>query len=62
MSEDPLTTVTRWTDSGAECRIVELTEEVAVVELRTCHGEFVERLESSDRALLRHLRESAETG
>ena len=46
--EDPITTITRWTDSGATYRVVQLTDELAIVELRTCHGEPAGRLESND--------------
>lgn len=55
-SEDPVTTLERWCDHGAEYRVLVLTDEQAVVELRTCHGEPVERLESSDPELLAYLR------
>lgn len=63
LPESAVTTLRRWTDSGATYRVVQLTDELAVVELQTCHGEPVERLESSDPALLDHLRrEEAEAG
>jgi hypothetical protein len=56
MPESPVTTLERWTDRGAAYRVVQLTDELAIVELQTCHGEPVERLESSDPVLLEHLR------
>ena len=41
---------------GAQWRIVDLFGESAVVDLCTCTGELVERLESDDPALIRYLR------
>jgi hypothetical protein len=46
----------RWLDYGAQYRILELSGERAVLELLTCHGEPVDRLESRDERLLRYLR------
>jgi hypothetical protein len=46
----------RWVLFGAQLRIVELTEERAVVELCACTGEPVERLESDDPGLIGYLR------
>lgn len=45
----------RWTDHGANWRVLALGAHHAVVELRTCSGEPVDRLESDDPALLRYL-------
>ena len=56
MNEDPVSTLERWTDSGASYRVVHLSEEAAIVDLCTCHGEPMERLESSDRRLIEYLR------
>jgi hypothetical protein len=57
MPEPPIETLRRWEDSGATWKLYELTEEHAVVDLCTCTGEPVERLESDDDELLRYLRE-----
>jgi hypothetical protein len=58
--EDPVAVLERWTDSGAVYRVLELTDEHAVVQMCTCHGEPVDRLESEDRRLIEYLRASAE--
>ena len=54
---DPVEVLRRWEDHGAVWRVVSLSDERAVVDLCTCHGEPVERLESTDAALLRFLAE-----
>jgi hypothetical protein len=46
----------RWVLFGAQWRIVDLSGESAVVDLCTCTGELVERLQSDDPALIRYLR------
>jgi hypothetical protein len=46
----------RWVLFGAQWRIVDLSDESAVVDLCTCTGELVERLESDDPPLIRYLR------
>jgi hypothetical protein len=53
MPDDPVDVLRRWEDSGAVWRIVVLTDHRAVVDLCTCTGEPVDRLESADPALLR---------
>jgi hypothetical protein len=53
--ESPVLTLERWEAHGATWRIQLLTERLAIVELRTCHGEPVDTLRSSDPALLRYL-------
>jgi hypothetical protein len=55
MADDPVEVLRRWEDSGAVWRLVVLGDDRAVVDLCTCHGEPVDRLESSDPALLRFL-------
>jgi hypothetical protein len=57
MGERPLTVeeLERWELSGAGWRVVHLSEEHAVVDLRACTGELVERRESDDPALIRYL-------
>ena len=57
--EDPIAVLERWTDNGAVYRVLELTDERAVVEMCTCYGEPVDRLESEDRRLIDYLRASA---
>jgi hypothetical protein len=54
--DDPVTVLERWCDHGAHYRILHLSDAEAIVELRTCFGEPVERLESSDPRLLEYLR------
>jgi hypothetical protein len=46
----------RWELFGAGWRVLALTDERAVVELRTCHGEPVDRLVSSEPELLELVR------
>ena len=54
--ENPADTIQRWTDSGADYRVVHLSDDAAIVDLCTCHGEPMERLVSSDRRLIEYLR------
>ena len=49
MVESPIVTLERWTDSGAGWRLITLTPDLAIVDLLTCTGEPVDRLESRDR-------------
>jgi hypothetical protein len=46
----------RWVLFGAQWRIVDLSGESAVVDLCTCTGELVERVQSDDPAVIRYLR------
>lgn len=55
MSEE-LEKLERWTDSGADYKVVHLSDEAAVVDLTTCSGEPMERLESDDPRLIEYLR------
>jgi hypothetical protein len=57
-SEDPIAVLERWRDHGAEWRVLELSDERAVVQLCTCYGEPVELLQSKDPRLLDYLRRS----
>ena len=52
MGESAVETLQRWEEHGAHWRLLDLSEDRAVVELCTCYGEPVERLESSDPELL----------
>src|SRR3954463_3633059 len=46
----------RWEDSGAVWRAVHVSDAKAIVDLCTCTGEPVDRIESSDPDLIRLLR------
>ncbi len=61
-AEDPVAVLERWRGHGAEFRVLHLSEQKAIVELCTCLGDAVERLESSDPRLLEYLRAEADTG
>jgi hypothetical protein len=58
MTADILTiaSLERWVLFGAHWRVVHLSDERAVIDLCTCMGEPVERLESEDLALIRYVR------
>ena len=56
MPDDPVAVLERWTDHGALYEVLELTDAKAVVQLKTCFGEPVERLESEDGRLIAYLR------
>jgi hypothetical protein len=58
MPDDPVEVLRRWAEHGAIWRIVSLGDDRAIVDLCTCYGEPVDRLESSDPALLRYVREN----
>lgn len=51
--------VRRWEEHGADWRTVHVSDEHVVIDLCTCTGEPVERLESSDPELIRFVRERA---
>jgi hypothetical protein len=53
--ESVVAVLARWEENGATWNVVILTDKLAVVELCTCHGEPVDRIRSSDPALLRYL-------
>ena len=54
-ADDPVAVLERWRGSGADYRVVHLSESAAVVELCTCLGDAVERIESRDPRLLEYL-------
>jgi hypothetical protein len=54
--EHLLERVENWTLSGGSWRIVSISSQRAVVDLCTCTGEPMERLESDDPAVIAHLR------
>jgi hypothetical protein len=55
--DTPVDVLRRWEEHGAHWRVVSLTEKHAVVELCSCLGEPVDRLESDDPELLLMLRQ-----
>jgi hypothetical protein len=55
--EKPLDVLRRWEEHGGEWRVVSVGPDGAVVDLTTCHGEPMERLDTDDPELLRFLRE-----
>jgi hypothetical protein len=57
--DDAVSALRRWQESGADYRVLHLSDELAIVELCTCYGEPVDRLESGDPRLLRFLREAS---
>jgi hypothetical protein len=46
----------RWEDNGATWRAVEISDEVAVIELCTCYGEPVDMVRSSEPELIEYVR------
>jgi len=56
MPETPLQQLERWEDFGATWRTLEMTDEQVVLQLCTCHGEPVDRLESTDAELVAYVR------
>jgi hypothetical protein len=59
MAESPVEIVQRWEDHGADWRVVHVSDVHVSIDLCTCTGEPVERLESSDPDLIRFVRERA---
>ena len=59
MTDTPVDVLKRWEDHGAVWRPVSVSDERAVVDLCTCTGEPVDRLESNDPELIRFVREHA---
>jgi hypothetical protein len=60
--ERPVLTVNdleRWTDNGAQWRPLEVSDELAVVELCTCYGEPVDVVQGRSAALIAYVREHA---
>jgi hypothetical protein len=57
MGESPIEALERWEEHGAQWRAIHVSDERAVVDLCTCYGEPVDRLESSDARLIAWLRE-----
>jgi len=61
-SDDAVSVLQRWKNHGADYRVLHLSDDLAIVELCTCFGEPVDRLESGDPRLLRYLRRSVAGG
>jgi (2Fe-2S) ferredoxin len=61
-TETPVEVLERWERHGAAWRAVHVSDAKAIVDLCTCGGEPVERIESDDPALIRLLRERPSTG
>jgi hypothetical protein len=57
VADDPVAVLERWTDHGALYRVLELTDERAVVQLQTCYGEPVDLLETADARFIAFLRD-----
>jgi hypothetical protein len=58
MSSRPVTIdeLESWVGSGAHWRVVDISNDGTVVDLCTCTGEPMERLESADPAVIGYLR------
>ena len=56
MAESPIGTLGRWEHHGAVWRVVHVSDEAAIVDLCTCSGEPVERLESREPAVVDYVR------
>jgi hypothetical protein len=59
--ERPVDVLARWEHHGASWRTVHVSDAKAIVDLCTCHGEPVDRIESDDPDLIRLLRERADS-
>jgi hypothetical protein len=62
VDESALDTLRHWELSGGTWRVVRLSATDAVVDLCACTGERMERLSSSDPALLEYLAVRPESG
>lgn len=58
MGESPVEVLERWEEHGAVWRARHVSDEIAIVDLCTCHGEPVDRLESADPELIEYVRET----
>jgi len=47
-AEPPVAILERWQDNGGVWKVRGLSDELVVIDLCTCHGEPVDRLESDD--------------
>jgi hypothetical protein len=55
--EDPVEVLNRWREHGASWRAVSVRDDRAVVDLLTCYGEPVDRIETDDPRAITFLRE-----
>ena len=62
MPEPPVEALKRWEDHGATWRALHVSDAQAIVELCTCYGEPVERLESDNPELIAFVRAAGERG
>lgn len=59
-TESPIAILERWEDNGAMWRAVHVSDAKVIVDLCTCTGEPVDRLESTDPELIGFVRELAD--
>jgi hypothetical protein len=59
MSAKDTDVLRRWEDHGATWRAIHVSDAKAIVDLCTCMGEPVDRIESDDPELIAFLRERA---
>jgi hypothetical protein len=57
-----LTDLERWELFGATWRVVELSDERALLDMCACTGQLVERRASDDPALIDYVRDAAAAG
>jgi len=55
IAEPPITTLTRWEESGGIWRTTFISKTEAIVGMCTCSGEPIDELRSNDPELLRYL-------
>jgi hypothetical protein len=55
--EAPVAVLERWVHNGATWRAVHVSDAKAIVDLCTCSGEPVDRLESGDPELIAYVRD-----
>ncbi len=53
--ETPIAVLERWCDHGADYRVLHLSDTWAVVQMLSCTGEPVDRMESGDSELIDYL-------
>jgi len=56
-AQGPIETLERWAQFGGHWRVVELADDHAIVELRACTGERMDRLESGEESLIAYVRD-----
>ncbi len=59
MADDPIEVLERWEDHGAVWRVAALSDRHVSIDLCTCSGEPVDRLESDDSRVIQLARERA---